>query len=84
MVIGRWGGMIKNMFMPFWLGLGGRLGDGKQFLPWIHIDDLCRMIQFAIESKVEGILNGVAPHIITNEEFTQVCHIVIFELFFQV
>ncbi|XP_026316795.1 epimerase family protein SDR39U1 isoform X2 [Hyposmocoma kahamanoa] len=70
-VIGRWGGMIKNMFLPFWLGLGGRLGDGKQFLPWIHIDDLCRMIQFAIESKIEGIVNGVAPQVITNEEFTQ-------------
>lgn len=72
-VLGRWGGMIKNMFVPFYLGFGGRIGDGSQYLPWIHIDDLTRLIQFAIENdSVSGILNGVAPQIITNEQFTKV------------
>ncbi|XP_045766250.1 epimerase family protein SDR39U1 [Maniola jurtina] len=71
-VIGREGGMIKNMFLPFFLGLGGPIASGKQFLPWIHIEDLIRLIQFSIECKeVKGILNGVAPHIITNAEFTK-------------
>ncbi|KAI5645411.1 NAD dependent epimerase/dehydratase family domain-containing protein [Phthorimaea operculella] len=71
-VIGRWGGMIKNMFLPFFFGVGGRIGSGKQYLPWIHVDDLARMIQFAIERKeVSGVLNGVAPQVITNEDFTQ-------------
>ncbi|XP_063828163.1 epimerase family protein SDR39U1 [Ostrinia nubilalis] len=71
-VLGRWGGMIKNMFLPFYMGVGGRIGSGKQYLPWIHIDDLIRLVHFAIENDhVEGILNGVAPHVITNEEFTQ-------------
>ncbi|XP_049874010.1 epimerase family protein SDR39U1 [Pectinophora gossypiella] len=71
-VLGRWGGMIKNMFMPFYLGMGGPIGSGKQFLPWIHIDDLVRLIHFAIENpEVKGILNGVAPQVITNEEFTK-------------
>ncbi|XP_053606914.1 epimerase family protein SDR39U1 isoform X1 [Plodia interpunctella] len=71
-VLGRWGGMIKNMFLPFFLGVGGRIGTGKQYLPWIHIKDLTRLIIFAIENdNVSGVLNGVAPQVITNEEFTQ-------------
>ncbi|KAG6459443.1 hypothetical protein O3G_MSEX011394 [Manduca sexta] len=71
-VLGRWGGMIKNMFVPFYLGVGGRIGTGKQYLPWIHLNDLTRLIQFAIENdNVKGILNGVAPQVITNEEFTK-------------
>ncbi|XP_075978473.1 epimerase family protein SDR39U1 isoform X2 [Anticarsia gemmatalis] len=71
-VLGRWGGMIKNMFLPFFLGLGGRIGSGKQYLPWIHIEDLARLILFAIENEnVKGVLNGVAPQVITNEEFTK-------------
>ncbi|KAJ8716131.1 hypothetical protein PYW08_013416 [Mythimna loreyi] len=71
-VLGRWGGMIKNMFVPFYLGLGGRIGSGKQYLPWIHIDDLARLIQFSIENEaVTGVLNGVAPQVITNDDFTK-------------
>ncbi|XP_062526832.1 epimerase family protein SDR39U1 isoform X1 [Bombyx mori] len=71
-VLGRWGGMIKNMFLPFFLGFGGPIGDGKQYLPWIHIDDLTRLINFAIENEnVKGVLNGVSPNVITNEEFTK-------------
>lgn len=73
MVIGREGGMIKSLYLPFFFGLGGPIGSGKQPLPWIHITDLCNMITFAIENKkVEGVLNGVGPKIITNAEFTKV------------
>lgn len=65
--------MIKNMFIPFYFGLGGRIGSGEQFLPWIHLDDLTRLINFAIENDhVKGILNGVAPQVITNKDFTKV------------
>lgn len=72
-VIGRKGGMIKSLKLPFWFGVGGKIGDGKQILPWIHIDDLCNLIKYAIENKnVNGVLNGVAPDIITNEQFTKV------------
>ncbi|XP_013172132.1 PREDICTED: epimerase family protein SDR39U1 [Papilio xuthus] len=71
-VIGRNGGMIKNMIVPFFFGLGGRLGSGKQYLPWIHIDDLTALIKYSIENEqVKGILNGVAPQVVTNEQFTQ-------------
>lgn len=79
-VLGRSGGMIKNMILPFFFGVGGPIGSGKQYLPWIHIDDLTRLICFAIENdNVSGILNGVAPQVITNLEFTKVnIHIFIF------
>ncbi|XP_058821788.1 epimerase family protein SDR39U1 [Topomyia yanbarensis] len=71
-VIGRNGGMIQSLILPFWLGLGGPIGDGKHDLPWIHIDDLCNLIKFAIEKpEVTGVLNGVAPELITNYDFTK-------------
>lgn len=73
MVIGRNGGMIKSLKLPFWFGFGGKVGDGNQQLPWIHIDDLCQLIKYSIENKhVSGVLNGVAPDIITNGDFTKV------------
>lgn len=71
-VLGREGGMIQSLIIPFWFGLGGPVGDGKQFLPWIHIVDLVNLITHAIENKkVEGVLNGVSPDIITNEQFSK-------------
>ncbi|XP_011563550.2 epimerase family protein SDR39U1 [Plutella xylostella] len=71
-VLGRDGGMIKNMFLPFFFGVGGPIGNGQQYLPWIHLDDLVRLIHFAIENPdVKGILNGVAPHVIRNIDFTK-------------
>lgn len=69
-VLGREGGMIASLFIPFFMGAGGPVASGKQPLPWIHIDDLCQLIKFSIENpKIEGVLNGVAPQIITNQEF---------------
>ncbi|XP_048514588.1 epimerase family protein SDR39U1 isoform X2 [Athalia rosae] len=70
-VLGRNGGMIKQIFIPFYLGLGGPLASGKQYMPWIHIDDTTNMFVHAVEnSNVSGILNGVAPQVVTNAEFT--------------
>ncbi|XP_063703613.1 epimerase family protein SDR39U1 [Culicoides brevitarsis] len=71
-VVGREGGMIKSMFVPFFLGVGGPLASGKQFLPWIHVEDHASLVRFAIENQaVSGILNGVAPEIVTNAEFSK-------------
>lgn len=71
-VIGREGGMIKSLIFPFWFGFGGPVGSGLQPLPWIHIDDLCHLIKYSIETpKVEGVLNGVAPQTINNLEFSK-------------
>jgi uncharacterized protein (TIGR01777 family) len=59
------------MLPPFRLGAGGKLGDGKQWMSWIHLADLAAMFQFAVENDVRGALNGVAPIPITNADFTQ-------------
>jgi len=71
-VLGRNGGMIQQIFLPFYFGGGGRMGSGTQNMPWIHVKDLSGIIVHAIENeKVEGVLNGVAPEIITNQEFVK-------------
>ncbi|XP_053678343.1 epimerase family protein SDR39U1 [Anopheles nili] len=71
-VLGREGGMIQSLILPFWLGLGGTVGDGRQDMPWIHIQDLVEMIKFSIEKpEMSGILNGVAPELATNAGFTK-------------
>lgn len=78
-VLGRHGGMIKQLYLPFCLGLGGPVLPGNQYLPWIHINDITRLILFAIENpKVEGILNGVAPQVITNKVFSNVSTYIFF------
>lgn len=65
--------MIKSLKPSFWFGMGSFIGEGKQPLPWIHIDDLCNLIKHAVENRnVNGVLNGVAPDIITNADFTRV------------
>ncbi|XP_012920749.1 epimerase family protein SDR39U1 isoform X2 [Heterocephalus glaber] len=61
-VLGRGGGAIGHMLLPFRLGLGGPIGSGRQFFPWIHIRDLVGILTHALEANhVQGILNGVAP-----------------------
>lgn len=63
-VLGRQGGMIKQLYVPFFFGLGGPIGTGTQYMPWIHLADICHLLLFAIEnSNVTGILNGVAPEV---------------------
>ncbi|NCO32687.1 MAG: TIGR01777 family protein [Armatimonadetes bacterium CG2_30_59_28] len=67
------GGALQQMLRPFRMGLGGRLGDGRQWMSWIHIEDLIGIFVFALEQEaVVGPINGVAPHPVTNREFTKV------------
>ena len=71
-VLGRWGGMIQQLYWPFFMGAGGPVGTGDQFMPWIYVDDMASLIKFSIENdKVTGILNGVHPQIVTNKEFAK-------------
>ncbi len=66
------GGALEKMLLPFKLGLGGRLGDGRQWFPWIHLEDIAGIFLHALTSTaVDGPINGVAPGIVTNEEFTR-------------
>ena len=60
------------MLKPFIVRTGVYFGNGEQYISWIHIDDLARMFQFAIENeKMSGIFNAVAPEPVTNYVFTQ-------------
>ena len=65
------GGALEKMIKPIKLGVGASIGTGKQYMPWIHINDLCNMYISAIENlKLNGIYNAVAPNHSTNTEFT--------------
>ncbi|XP_055989735.1 epimerase family protein SDR39U1 [Sorex fumeus] len=72
-VLGRGGGAIGHMLLPFRLGLGGPLGSGQQFFPWIHIGDLAGILTLAVEANhVQGVLNGVSPAATTtNAQFAR-------------
>jgi uncharacterized protein (TIGR01777 family) len=71
-VLSRDGGALAAMLPIFRLGLGGRLGDGAQWMSWIHIDDVVGMIETAIaDDRWEGAFNAVAPSPATNAEFTK-------------
>jgi uncharacterized protein len=64
------GGALEKMLPAFRLGLGGRIGNGQQWTSWIHVDDLVRLIIFAIHRQdLRGPLNAVAPHPVRNAEF---------------
>jgi uncharacterized protein (TIGR01777 family) len=69
-VLGENGGALKQMLPAFKVGVGGRLASGTQWMPWIHLDDIAAIFQHAIGNPVHGALNGAAPGIVTNREFT--------------
>jgi uncharacterized protein (TIGR01777 family) len=72
-VLSKDGGALGTMLMPFKLGLGGVVGDGKQWMSWISLDDHVDVIVFALENEsVRGAVNSVSPNPVTNEEFTKV------------
>ena len=69
---GKPGGALKQMLLPFKLGVGGRLGSGRQWTSWIHLDDIVSLIEFAIANPtLRGPLNATAPNPVTNVEFTR-------------
>ena len=72
MVLGKEGGALGRMLLPFRLGVGGRLGSGEQWMSWIHINDLVALIAFLMkESTVRGVFNATSPFPATNREFTR-------------
>ncbi len=71
-VLGKDGGALSKLLLPFKLGLGGKIGDGKQWMPWIHLDDLVGIILYCIENNnLNGAVNGTSPNPVTNLEFTK-------------
>jgi len=72
MVLARDGGALPTMLTPFKLGLGGCLGDGSQWLGWIHLDDLVTTLLACVDNPaLEGPVNAVAPNPVTNRELTK-------------
>ena len=71
-VLGSGGGALKKMLLPFKLGLGGRLGHGKQWMPWIHLQDLVSILAMAAQHpSLDGPINATAPNPVTNRDFTK-------------
>ena len=72
-VLDKMEGGFTRMIQPFKYFVGGRLGNGNQFLPWIHVDDIIKIYEEAIKNtKISGIINGTAPQPVTNIEFSSV------------
>ena len=70
-VLSSKGGALPKMMFPINCYIGAALGSGKQFIPWIHIDDLCAIYTSLINEYIpSGVYNGVAPETITNNDFT--------------
>ncbi len=71
-VLARDGGALEKMLTPFKFGVGGVVGSGKQYMSWIALDDLIKIIHFALENEsLRGAVNAVAPNAVTNQEFTK-------------
>lgn len=71
-VLSREGGALSKMLPPFKAGVGGRIGDGKQRMSWIALNDMVRVYQYCLEhSHVRGPVNAVAPQAVTNLSFTK-------------
>jgi uncharacterized protein (TIGR01777 family) len=71
-VLANDGGALPKMMGPVKLGIASGLGTGRQFVPWIHIDDLCNIFLKAIEDEnMHGVYNGVASSPVTNKELTR-------------
>ncbi|NMO95128.1 TIGR01777 family oxidoreductase [Paenibacillus lemnae] len=70
-VLGSEGGAFPKMLFPYMLGAGGRIGSGRQWMSWIHIDDIVRLIEFCItnDNLSSGPVNAASPNPVTNDEF---------------
>lgn len=71
-VLGPGGGALQKMLPPFKMGMGGRLGSGHQWMPWIHVEDLAALfIHVAKTDAIDGPVNAVAPELVRNHDFTK-------------
>ncbi|MGC4050471.1 MAG: TIGR01777 family oxidoreductase [Paludibaculum sp.] len=72
-VLGRGGGALAKMLPPFRAGVGGPLAGGRQWMSWIHLQDMVRLVSWAVANpQVLGALNCVAPNPVTNKDFTRI------------
>jgi uncharacterized protein (TIGR01777 family) len=72
LVLSKDGGALQKMLLPFKLGGGGVVGSGQQFWSWIALADLVRAVQHCLSTpSLMGPVNAVAPHAVTNHDFTK-------------
>ena len=73
LVLASKGGFLQKMLLPFKMGLGGRIGDGQQYMSWIHINDMIKLILFLLENQdANGIFNACSPDPVSNKVFSQI------------
>jgi uncharacterized protein (TIGR01777 family) len=71
LVLSKHGGLMKQLLLPFKLGVGGPIAGGEQFMSWIHIDDEVGLILWALDNEgVSGTINATAPNPVTNRDFS--------------
>jgi uncharacterized protein (TIGR01777 family) len=70
-VLGKDGGALKKMVPAFRAFVGGRLGSGKQWMPWVHVDDVAEVFTYAVENEISGVWNATSPNPVRNKEFTR-------------
>lgn len=70
-VLGKEGGALRKMVPAFRSFVGGKLGSGKQWMPWIHVDDAAEAFAYAVENEISGVWNATAPNPVRNSEFTK-------------
>jgi uncharacterized protein (TIGR01777 family) len=71
LVMSREGGVLAKMLLPFKLGVGGRMGSGRQWMSWISVEDYPRVVSHLLSNDVTGPVNIVAPNPVTNAEFSR-------------
>src|SRR6185503_19471245 len=71
-ILDKEGGALAKMLPPFRMGIGGRIGDGRQWMSWIALDDVVGALKFVLANEaLSGPVNFVAPNPVTNAEFTK-------------
>lgn len=70
-VLSNEGGAFAEFKKPVQFGIAGILGNGKQVISWVHIDDICRLLIFALDHEIDGVFNAVAPNPVTNKSLTK-------------
>lgn len=71
LVLSSRGGALERMLLPFKLGVGGRIGSGRQWWSWVSLEDAVEAHRFALANPLEGAVNVTAPGAVTNREFVQ-------------
>src|SRR3954452_20958145 len=72
LVLTKQGGLLKQLLLPFKLGVGGPIAGGEQYMSWIHIDDEIGLLLWALDNdRVSGVINATAPNPVTNRDFSK-------------